>query len=196
MAAIFVSSNALEPVSPMACQFRLGVGMSLICMETTFMSIRTIMGITPIRMQSILWDQAPFVLAVRIQRQMPLTPEEPVLSLPFFVDLSHTSPKRLGNISEADQLSIKVDCSFVFHRFSHFFHGLLQSILAGCWGVVVFLILPQLNLTSCSKPVASFKLSLNDLRNPLWWNDSRQGFPLFDLISSALTATPSMCLPR
>jgi hypothetical protein len=52
MAAIFVSSSAPVLVSPMVSQFRWGVRITLIRMETTTTPMT--MGITPTRMQNIL----------------------------------------------------------------------------------------------------------------------------------------------
>ena len=54
MAAIYVSSNAPGPVSPMVCPFHWGVGMILTRMEIMPMTIPMTMGITLTRMQSIL----------------------------------------------------------------------------------------------------------------------------------------------
>jgi hypothetical protein len=54
MAAIFVSSSAPVLVSPMVSQFRWGVRITLIRMETTTTTTPMTMGITPTRMQNIL----------------------------------------------------------------------------------------------------------------------------------------------
>ena len=126
---------------------------------------------------------------------MHLNAEEPPLSLSFWMNSSNASPKKFGNISEAYQSRSKLIVRTFSTELAAFSTGFCTRsllIAQGLW----FSEFCSIELDMLLKAVLAFENTLHYLRNPLGWNDSHQGLALIDLISSALTATPSMCLPR